>query len=150
MAIVPKFSQEDIKRKLLKDRALIEKSIIQRLKDVGEQFIIDARTVNTYKDRTGNLRSSIGFVILKDGVQLLDAFSQSEVGTDKVTGVDEGLRVAGQAADKFPTGIVLIVVAGMEYAAAVESKGNDVLTGSSFAAIKELKATMQRLSDKLK
>ena len=144
MAITPNFNQEDIKKRLLADKTKIEESIFIRLAEVGEQFIADARSVNTYTDRSGNLRSSIGFTVLKDGEQVIQAFPG-----DKAEGVAKGKKVAAEAASGFPRGIVLIVVAGMDYAAAVESRGDDVITGSSYAAIAELKATMKRLSDKL-
>jgi hypothetical protein len=42
----------------------------------------------------------------------------------------------------------VIVVAGMSYAAAVESKGRDVLTGSSQVAVSSLKKAIERINDK--
>jgi len=144
MAIVPKFKQEDIKKRLLEQRGKIEQAIITKLAFAGEGFIRDARSTNTYKDQTGNLRSSIGFVIIKEGVQMLEMFEG-----DKTEGVAAGRAVAADAAEKFPTGIVLIVVAGMGYAAAVESKGRDVITGSSYKAIDTLIEVLGNLRKKL-
>jgi hypothetical protein len=44
----------------------------------------------------------------------------------------------------------LIVVAGMDYAAAVESRGKDVLTASSIKAKNELKQAIKDLKRKVK
>jgi len=46
------------------------------------------------------------------------------------------MNVLDDIAAQYPTGMILVVVAGMEYAAAVESKGYDVITGSSREAEK--------------
>ena len=45
----------------------IEQLIIYNLSYVGEQCLTEARSTNSYKDQTGNLRSSIGYIIVKDG-----------------------------------------------------------------------------------
>src|SRR4051812_26480539 len=85
MAIIirPKFSKEDI-RKIAAARAeLIRNAIFQRLQFIGEQFIIDVRSTDTYKDRTGNLRSSTGYVILYNGQQIFGGGFEIVVGPDK-------------------------------------------------------------------
>ena len=143
MVIKPKFNRDEIVKKLLLQRTKIEQAIITRLSYVGEQFVRDARSVNSYKDQTGNLRSSIGFVIVKNGEQILQSFP----GGGEGAGVGE--KEAIEAAEKFPTGIVLIVVAGMGYAAAVESKGFDVITGSSYKAVSTLTEMLGKLRSKL-
>ncbi|WP_181306971.1 hypothetical protein [Rufibacter sp. XAAS-G3-1] len=89
-----------------------------------------------YKDRTGALTSSVGFLIQNNGKTIREHFPETGEGTAK------GIAVARRAAAKYPTGLVLVVVAGMEYAAAVESKGYDVLTGSSFIAERELREAL--------
>ncbi len=122
----------------------IKEAIILRLARIGEQFIKNARENGTYTDRTGNLRNSIGYVILVDGQEHLSSFP----GADGI-GKQTGRSIAEEAAQNFPTGIVLIVVAGMGYAAAVESKNYDVLTGSSVIAKEALEQSLQELRDKL-
>jgi len=47
---------------------------------------------------------------------------------------DKGAQLIDELAAQYPKGMILVVVAGMEYAAAVESKGYDVISGASFVA----------------
>lgn len=135
----------------------LDKAVIRNLRYVGEEFVRNARENGTYKDQTGNLRNSIGFVVLKDGEQLVENFRASAKISDdtrkknKLTGPTgrDGLVAAKtrirSLSQLFPTGYVLIVVAGMKYAAYVESNGLDVLTASSIQAKKSLKANLQRI-----
>jgi hypothetical protein len=89
-----------------------------------------------FSDWTGNLRSSIGYIIYKDGKPLIETFP----GNDKV-GVSNGKDVASKA--KIPKkGFCLVVVAGMNYAHYVEAKNYDVITGSSYEAEKLLKQSL--------
>ena len=94
---------------------------------IGEEFVNKARTNNTYQDQTGNLRSSIGYVIAKNGRIIKRNFEQRG---DANEGVTLGLNLADKAVAEYPNGIVLIVTAGMNYGLYVESMGYDVLTGS--------------------
>ncbi|MBQ2186999.1 MAG: hypothetical protein II401_00370, partial [Bacteroidales bacterium] len=50
-----------------------EKMQIVRLQMLGEECIIRARGehANNWQDQTGNLRSSIGYMIFKDGEPIL-------------------------------------------------------------------------------
>jgi len=83
-------------------------------------------------DDTGNLRSSIGFVILDEGQIIYQS------GFDVVKNGAEGSRIGkefselvAQRTEQFKKGLVLLVVAGMEYAAYVEAMENkDVLASS--------------------
>jgi hypothetical protein len=144
--IVPKFTAGQIGKMLQKQQERIEKAIVLRLSFVGEAFVKSAREDGNYKDHTGNLRSSIGYVILKNGQQLHDNFL-SVGGKD---GIEKAKKALENAKAKFPgKGYVLICVAGMEYAAAVESKGYNVITASSLVAEKDLKDGFQKLQDKI-
>ena len=66
MSEVDAYLEEQIQR--------IEQQTIYNLSYVGERCLNEARSTNSYKDQTGNLRSSIGYVIVKDGkiVQMSD------------------------------------------------------------------------------
>lgn len=116
-----------------------QEALVYNLCAVGEQVLNTARSTNSYKDQTGNLRSSLGYVVAIDGkvVQMSD-FAPSEQKTDKmpdkVTGQREGKAYAQQLLDTFPTGIVLLVVAGMNYASYVSAKGYDVLDSAELLA----------------
>lgn len=97
-----------------------ERAIINALQYVGEQCLTEARDNKTYKDITGNLKSSVGYIVLKDGKSI------SESGGGKA-------EIEKQASNH-PKGIVLIVVAGMNYAAAVEARNFNVLTSAELLA----------------
>lgn len=98
---------------------------VERFQYLGELFVNKARLDGNYKDRTANLRSSIGYIILIDGEVHENNFDGTNEGTSK------GQKFANEVAEQYPDGIVLIGVAGMEYSALVEAKGYDVITGSA-------------------
>jgi len=102
----------------LQKRAYTEQ--LHTLTYIGEQFVVRAREIRTYHDITGNLRASIGYVILKDG-KILKA--------TKVERFDLIADYIVREVQKY-RGLVLIGFAGMEYAAAVEAKNYDVITNS--------------------
>lgn len=143
MALKANFTIDDIKAKVLKDVGKIYAAIEHQLRLVGEKFITNARNTNTYKDRTGNLRASIGYVIYKNGELVEQNFSGG-------TGGSNAEKVSKAVLKDFPKGYVLIVVAGMEYAAAVESKGFDVITGASLLADDDIKREMQLVKELIK
>lgn len=145
--IVPKFDKAAIQKALLQKRKNIEDALLLNLQRVGEQFVSNARDKATFTDRTGNLRSSIGYVILKNGTQLFENFRAVSNGPE---GVANAKKIIDEAKANFPTGLVLIGVAGMDYAAAVESKGFDVITSSAGTAETSLKTAMARIANKLK
>jgi hypothetical protein len=140
------FNRNDIRKALEMEMQRLEERLFERLVFIGEQFVKNARNRGAYTDQTGNLRSSIGYVILKDGVQLfISGFPKVKNGTD---GSATGKKVIAEVAADFPTGYVLIVVAGMDYAAAVEAKGKDVLTASSLTAEKALRKAIATIDKK--
>lgn len=140
MPLIPGFRQGDIDGRINRFTVSIEQRIIWTLAMVGENFVNDARTIRTYKDQTGNLRSSIGYIIARDG----------NIIQENIEGKSEGRAQAKEIANEVlrenSKGFVLIVVAGMEYAAAVESKGYDVITGSVPAAKALLKSKIKEYS----
>ena len=105
-----------------------ERVILKRLKVIGEEAINTARTSRRYLDQTGNLTSSIGYVILRRGSIV------NKAGFDKVKKGDEGVRqgesLATSLAKDYPHDFALIVVAGMDYAAYVEAKGLGGMTAA--------------------
>ena len=120
------FSRATVQRFLDEKMEAATDKVLEALQYEGELFVNKARLGGNYKDQTGNLRSSIGYLILKDG-KVIDKNFQG----DKARGKEAGIKAASEVANDFPKGYVLIGVAGMNYAAAVESKGYDVITGSA-------------------
>jgi len=146
----PKFTKADVQRMLQKRLQVVERVIIDRLQYVGETFVRNARLDGNYNDLTGNLRSSVGYIVLKHGDKVAGSnFEPSGKGSDKTTGSTKGKSFINDISADFSQGYVLIVVAGMEYAAAVESRGKDVLTGSSTQATTDLKKAIDKVKAKL-
>lgn len=106
--------------------------LLRNLAYIGEMCLNRARQTDSYKDRTGNLRSSIGYVISVDGrIVKASDFKVVKEGRD---GAKDGLSFARRIARSYPQGLCLIVVAGMKYAAYVSAKGFDVLDSSELLA----------------
>lgn len=98
--------------------------LIRNFSYIGEQVLNAARSTDSYKDQTGNLRSSLGYVVAVDGrVANISSFAVVKNGQE---GSKTGADYARKLARKYPKGIVLIVCAGMDYAAYVSAKGYDV------------------------
>ena len=165
MGITASFTAREVQTYIREQVARQEEKIKVRLIKIGNKYVIDARKKATdavrvggklvhpqgprtkvnadspsFIDHTGNLRSAIGFVLIKDGTQVHANFETARKGTDKEQGRREGIAIANSLASEYMRGFVLVVVAGMEYAAAVESVGFDVITGSSI----EAKNSLQR------
>ncbi len=122
-----------------------ENKQLEALQYVGEEFVNRARDLRTYVDDTGNLRASIGYIILDNG-KVVDANFKKAEGTDGETGVLVGYQKAEEIAQQNPNGLVFIGVAGMEYACAVESKGYDVITSSAEECMKLLKEIIDEIN----
>lgn len=130
--------------------------LLYALQYVGESCVKIAREElpksrggNSYEDQTGNLRSSIGYIIVRDG----KIYSKSV--PDKVKNGDEGIQ-KGQAyleslAQKWGRqGAYLIVSAGMNYAEYVEARGYVVLSSAELAAPDLLREILSKLGFKMK
>ena len=92
---------------------------------VGETFVNDAKQSGAYKDQTGNLRSSIGYILVNNGqIQKQNYSGKSAKAKKQITDFVNQLKSQYK-------GLVLIGFAGMDYAAAVEAKGYDVISGSA-------------------
>lgn len=124
----------------------LKKALIYNLCYIGEQALNMARMTNSYKDQTGNLRSSVGYIVAVDGevVQMSSFDVVKEGGNGAKVGKDYALSIV----QKFPQGIVLIVVAGMNYASYVSAKGYDVLDSSELLAEKLIPQILGKLGFK--
>lgn len=127
--MTPMWSDREVERwfDYFVDRA--EERIYRLLQRAGEEFVKIARKKGNYKDRTGNLRSSIGYVIVKDGDILTEDYEQSSEGTDKQNGIREAKRLVSELVPIYSDGWVLVGVAAMPYAVYVEAIHNlDVIS----------------------
>nr|DAW70443.1 MAG TPA: hypothetical protein [Caudoviricetes sp.] len=107
-------------------------ALIYNLKYVGERCLNAARDSNAYRDQTGNLRSSVGYVIVRDGEIIHQ--SDFEIVKKGNKGSKSGIRYAKEIVRQFPEGIVLIIVAGMNYATHVAATGRDVIDSAELLA----------------
>ncbi|MBD0822639.1 hypothetical protein [Aestuariibaculum marinum] len=123
--LTPLFKGKQLQNIFDQFKKQVDEKTLQTLQYLGEQFVNQARLTGNYTDRTGNLRSSIGYIILLDGKVIFKNFSGKQNGKSKAQ------EFANEVALKYPEGYVLVGVAGMDYAAAVEAKGYDVITGSA-------------------
>lgn len=148
MAITPpKNMTNSIELALRKKLADELNAIVDSLYEIGLSAVNTIRQNHAYKDQTGNLTSSVGCAVVVDGeIMQISGFE-----TIKSTG-EEGAR-SGKAyvqslASQFPTGITLIVVAGMNYAAYVERRGIGGMTGGELFAKQAVEDLLLELQDK--
>lgn len=116
-----------------------EKVLLNILFYTGEEGTNVARLSGSYTDRTGNLRSSTGFVVVKDGrIVSTSGFVQipprERKDGDVYDGGKQGKEFIRKIVSEFPQGIALIEVAGMNYSGYVSAMGYDVLDSSEDAA----------------
>ena len=121
----PPITSESLERKM-------RQACILKLQYVGESCVRHARNHGSYTDRTGNLRSSVGYVIVDNG-KVVER-SEFRPVKDAPEGGKTGLNYARKLASRYPHGVALIVVAGMKYAAYVQRKGYDVIASSELIA----------------
>ena len=135
MGIKLKTPRSVIERAVRDKAEALKRAIVTALSMIGEECINVARDkarANAYITRTGNLASSIGYMIVQDGEVVTErGFEQTNQGAE---GVKTGKKAIAEVAKQFPTHSVLIVVAGMNYAIYVERKGYDVLTQAKLHA----------------
>lgn len=148
--LTPLWKKSDIRKLFDKLGERAEWQIIDMLQRTGEEFVKAARLSGNYEDRSGNLRSSIGYVIVRNGSILGRNFQLSDKGSDKQTGKREGEQLAMDLVKTFSTGYVLIGVAGMKYAVFVEALENyDVLTNAANKADDFIKRHSRLLFNRL-
>jgi hypothetical protein len=150
VGITPRFNMGDVIRALGDRHRLVENLIIQNLSYVGLHAITIAREQHTrnYTDRTGNLRASVGYVIVKNGsIVFSGGFDPAAASnrTDGDAGASEGKRIAEQLRANYRDGFVLIVVAGMYYGVYVEKRNYNVLTFTTIEAKKKANELMKGL-----
>lgn len=119
--------------------------LVETLKVVGKKAVDRSREKTKiqggFGNITWNLRGSIGYVIVKDH-GIIDKYFPTLPDGD--LGTTEGIKYAEEIALLLDDGdIMLIMVAGMEYAYYVEAKGYDVISGSWDHLESELKTALK-------
>ena len=136
---------------LLKQAKIAQYETVKMFARLGEECVNEARdrpSEDSWNDVTGNLRSSVGYVVSVDGEpQLMSAFKQVLNGTE---GVRKGQKHATELAKHINKGYGLTVVAGMEYAAIVEARDDKcVLASAELLGRKKLPDYIAKLEHKL-
>lgn len=126
--IVVKFDIDKLFAGVYEAVDIITATVVNAMKRACLEVTRNAKLLNTYKDWSHLLRSSIGFVIYNHGEKVAESFG-STGGEKGSEGVEEGKRMAAQAAAQYPNDIVAVIVAAADYALYVESKGYDVISG---------------------
>lgn len=109
---------------------IAKKKAVKVLKAIGEESVAEAVSSGNYTDRTGNLRSSIGYVVAEDGNVVEEGGFWNLGGAE---GPDVGRAKAIDLASG-TSGLALILVAGMDYAQYVADKGFNVLDSATTLA----------------
>lgn len=146
MPITQKTAIHEVSRYLNEKVSRLRRVVIRNLAYAGEECLKAARASNGYKDQTGNLRSSVGYIIIDHGrVVMTSDFAPSDKGTDRATGQAKGKAYAEELVPRFPSDIVLVVVAGMNYAIYVSAKGGDVIDSAELLAERLVPELMSKL-----
>lgn len=142
----PKFNKDYIQKELLKQRQAIASDVVNICAYVGEKFVTNARSSlqidsaafpqGDYTDRTGNLRSSIGFAVLVDGEVQVMRLPENNEGKSFLSGVIASLPWA--------KGVILVGMVGMEYASYLESMGYNVISSQADVAIVDLSKMLEK------
>lgn len=126
-----------IRRKFATRKETAIRRIAQTLAYIGEKCVTIAREdhAGNWNDITGNLRSSIGYTVLIDGVPMAQLENQFEQHPGEKGDGAEGAAAAKKLIEalrpRYSQGITLIVVAGMKYATYVENVHNRVVLSES-------------------
>lgn len=134
--LISKTEIRKVRASLNKAKKDYEDEVIFIFQYIGEEAVKIARENGSYHDVTGNLRSSIGYIILNDCKVVTQGtparYPKKEDGSK---GEAAGQALLQKLKAKFPWGLVLIICAGMEYAAFVENvRHKDVLTSAEHLA----------------
>ncbi len=119
------------------------KQVLQRALEIQRAKM---RADGGYNDDTGQLRSSTGGIIYRDGKVMFEDFELAPYGTDKTPGLKEGRELAlAQLRESSGWGITL--VAGKEYASWVQSNhGLSVLVDAGKEIEKSLDQAFNEVS----
>ena len=112
----------DISKSLNQQIEVINKQVLMIMQYVGETGVNIARTSGSYHDRTGNLRSSVGLLIIDNGVVTSRNIVAKSV--EAKASVDAFIS---ELSAKYTKGMVLILLAGMDYASKVSAMNYDVI-----------------------
>ncbi len=111
---------------------IVKSEILRVFSKLGEECVRrvrDRSALESWQDRTGNLRSSVGYAIYEHGIAEMTSMFQSVMGG--TLGADRGREMARELASQYAKTYTLVVMAAMNYASFVEAiESKDVLAGT--------------------
>ena len=130
---------------------IVRKEMTNGLSRLGEQCITkirDRSQEESWKDGSGNLRTSIGYGVYDHGKTVVEsAFKQVLNGTQ---GKQEGKALLEELTKQYADTYALIVVAGMNYADRVEAmESKDVLASTELWAKNKLDDYVNEIAKKI-
>ena len=129
----------------------VDELTIKSLESLGKDCVEEARDraqEESWFNQTGNLRSSIGYVVVAHGeIVRRSGFETVLSGSE---GSMTGRKLAEELSKNYPSGYALIVVAGMHYAGYVEAKDSkNVLASAERLAHEEIYNLMEKLKSQV-
>lgn len=142
---------DELHKIMIKEAERVERLTIRALSELGEQCVIRVRDRSgdkSWYDQSGNLRSSVGYVIAHNGsIIRYSDFSQVKQGSE---GVKAGKDLAEELVKRYSNDYVLVVVAGMNYAEHVEAmKNKDVLASTELWATSKVPKMLEKLKKQI-
>ena len=142
---------DEVHKALMKEAERVEQLTVRALAYLGEQCVTRVRDRSgqeSWYDQSGNLRSSVGYVIAKNGsIVLYSDFNQVKQGSE---GAKVGKELAEELVKKYSNDYVLVVVAGMNYAELVEAMDNkDVLASTELWAKDQVPKMLEKLKKQI-
>lgn len=145
-----RFTKSQIKEAIEMEKMKFHRVVVKELTKAGKEFVKLARGKTAsdggFNDVTRNLRSSIAYAVVYRG-KIMDS-NYTNNGT--ATGKAQARQLINEMKRQFSQGYALLCVAGMDYATKVESKGKDVISGSSLIVEEMLRKAIDKLKNDYK
>ena len=137
---------EQVRRAIDEQVRQFNLAVVNELERVGEESLNRIKRSHDYLTQTGKLESSTGYnVVMKGRVVRSGNFRAALDTAEAKDGTLMGKALADELARQYTDGIVLIMVAGAEYAAYVDAMGYDVITSGFLWAERRLPQRMEAL-----
>lgn len=143
MGMIRQFGDGYITKQVQYFQQQVELAMKLLLQEFGEKLVAFAKDTHTYTDRTGNLTNSISYAIVRHK----EILYYNEVQREEANAA--ALKVAMKMAESLSDAYSLIVVAGMNYAAFVESRGYNVILPAELKAKQEFTNKVKPLIDRV-
>lgn len=139
--IDPKFKNNVIRKRFAIFEQRLKKVIIFYLSALGESLVAYARENHSYIDQTGNLTNSIGYAVVYNKEIVKSSEAASPDVSDAIS--DTINKLLKEVSNTYE----LIIVAGMNYAAYVESKGYNVILPAELKARTDFPKRMKEIEE---